>query len=194
MELGTEFKEKQRWRFIETFGGIFWSLILPAAAVILAVFVDYPKLGYAETGSIIFAYIAILILEIAAIKIFFTGLNDLYFNGKTALVVYDGSLQISIKAKKLFKSNLVTVDFKDIADFGVSQAKTVWRRGNAWSGKVYKVKYHDDGVVSFKTSGGNKYFSVSVGGCMQAARLIAAKLDESQIAKTENDLTEVSPD
>lgn len=188
MKNGTEFKEKQIWRFIEALAGAFWSLILPAAAAVLAVFVDYSALGATEISCIIFAYIAILILEIAAIKIFLLGLNDCYFNGKTAFIVYEDGLQISVRGKKLFKSAFVWVEFDDISDFSVSLTKTQWIRGNSWSGEVYKVKQHKYGTISFKDNKSNEYFSVSIDDCMYAAELTAKNLDESQIDKENNDL------
>ncbi|MDE5942819.1 MAG: hypothetical protein K2H30_01255 [Clostridia bacterium] len=188
METGIEFKEKQIWRFIETFGGAFWALILPAAAVILGVFVDYSALGTTEIACIAFAYIIILILEITAIKLFCIGLNDFYFHGKTALIVYDDCLQILERGKKLFKYTFVTVDYKDISDFTVCRTKTLWRCGDYMSGKVYKVKNYGYGVIEFKDNKSNKCLTASIHECMKAAELIAKNLDVSQIAQTDNDL------
>ena len=185
MEIGTEFKEKQLWRFIKTFGGAFWTVAFLAAGIVLAVFVDFSALGATEIGCIIFAYIAILIFEIVMIKLFLSGLNDFYFNGKTALIVYECGLQILVKDKKLFKSTFVKVEFKDILDFEVSRTKTLWIYGEYWSGKVHKVKLHNDGDIRFKDNNSNKYFSVSIEECMKAAELIVTNLNPSQIAQTE---------
>ncbi|MDE6550125.1 MAG: hypothetical protein K2M44_01320 [Clostridia bacterium] len=123
MGLGIQFKAKRRCIFIKTYGGGILALVMLVAVILLSILVDYSALRAIEVGCVIIADIAMLIIGIAMIKLLLSGLNDVYFNGKVALVVYDDSLQILIREKKLFKAAFVTVAFKDIANFRVLRAK-----------------------------------------------------------------------
>ena len=99
MQYGTEFKYYSEWRYLETIAGLFWMLALPAAVVIIIIKIVYSQFGGVETVCLIFAFIAITLLEFAAVKIFSEGLYGFYRHNKTAIIIYDDCVEIFFSRK-----------------------------------------------------------------------------------------------
>ncbi|MDE6000746.1 MAG: hypothetical protein K2G96_00255 [Clostridia bacterium] len=170
MQLGTEFKERSEWRYMETFAGLFWILALPAAAVVIIIKIVHSQLSEGEIVCSIFALIAMALLEIAAVKIFSEGLYGFYRHKKTAIIVYDDCVEIFL-SKKRFKTVSRTVNYNDIRNF-----YTVTGRS---------PKY---GTIFFDIADEKKYFAVTIYNAKAAAELILQKIDFDQIDHGRNDV------
>ncbi len=189
MDLGTKYKERCSWRFVETLIGAFWSLVLPVAAVLISVYADFPAYGATEIGCIIFAYITIFILEIAAFKFFLAGLNDFYFHKKVGLIIYEDCLEIAVRGK-LFKKSFRRVNFEDITEFCASFDGIVddlYAHSQAET-SPYKAKSKMSGRICFGIINEKGYNEVSIFNCIAAAEFIMGKLDIEQIDTESNEL------
>ena len=173
MQFGTEFKERSEWRYIETFAGLFWMLALPAAAALIIIKTVYSQYSSGEIACLVFAFIAIALLEFAAIKIFSDGLYGFYRHKKTAIIVYDDCVEIFFSIKK-FKTVSRTINYNDIRNF------------YAVSGRESKAKSY--GTIFFDIADEKKYFGVTVYDAKTAAELILEKLDFDQIDHIRNEI------
>lgn len=176
MRLGTEFKERSEWRFSETFAGLFWMFALPAAATIIIIKTVHSQLSGGEIACLVFAFIAIGLLEFAAVRIFSDGLQGIYRHKKTAIIIYEDCVEIFF-SKKRFKTDSRTVDFSDIRKFYAV---------SGWNGKENTSKCH--GTIFFDIADDNTYFGVSLYDVKTAAELILKKLDFDQVDHGRNEV------
>lgn len=159
-------------------GGIFWIAAIPAALVLFIL--------RAETQTeIIPAYIFMPILWFAAMKIFSVGVEGLRNNGKTALVLYDDSLDIIVHRKKR-KDEMLNFKFEDIRGFYFVSNGTKFNKTT----KQYEIKPNSSGTIYFALEDDSiDVYSASIYNALPAAEFIIANLDESQINKSRNELT-----
>ena len=176
MQFGTEFKERSQWQLIETLAGLFWMLALPAAAALIIIKTVNSQISGGETACLVFAVIAMALLEFAAVKILSEGLYGFYRHKKTAIIIYEDCVEIFF-CKKRFKTVSRIVNFSDIRKFYAV---------SGWDGKQYTPKCH--GTIFFDIADENTYFGVTIYDAKTAAELILEKLDFSQIDHSRNEV------
>lgn len=176
MQSGTEFKYYSEWRYLETITGLFWVSALPAAVVIIIIKIVYSQLGGVETVCLIFAFIAIALLEFAAVKIFSEGLYGFYRHNKTAIIIYDDCVEIFFSRKK-FKTDSRIINFNDIRNFYFASGR--------------KSKAGCCGTIFFDIADENKYFSATIYEAKTAAEFILEKLDFDQIDHRNNKVEKI---
>lgn len=173
MKFGTEFKEHSKWRYCETLAGLFWILILPAIIVIIVIKAVHSQFSSGEITCLVFAFIAMALLEFAAVKIFIEGLYGFYRHKKTAIIIYDDCIEFFFSSKK-FKTNMRTVNYNDIRNFYVVSER--------------EAKGSSFGKIFFDIADEKKYFSATIYNAKTAAELILAKLDFEQIDHANNEV------
>lgn len=173
MRFGTEFKERSGWRYLETFAGLFWMLALPAVVVIIIIKIVYSQFSGGEIVCLVFAFIAIALLEFAAVKIFSEGLYGFYRHNKTAIIIYDDCVEIFFSRKK-FKTDSRIINFNDIRNFYFVSGR--------------KSKPNCYGTIFFDIADEKKYFSATIYDAETAAELILEKLDFDQIDHSNNEV------
>ncbi len=176
MESGTEFKERSEWRYLETFAGLFWMLALPAAVAIIIIKIVNSQLSEGEIVCLIFALIAIALLEFAAVKIFSEGLYGFYRHKKTAIIIYDDCVEIFFSRKK-FKTDSRIVNYNNIRNF-----YALSKRGERANGC---------GTIFFDIADENRYFSATIYDAITAAGLILVRLDFDQIDHGNNEVKKI---
>lgn len=173
-----KFSEHCEGRYAFLFGGLFWVAAIPAALVLFILEAD----GQAE---VIPAYIFMPILWFAAIKIFSVGVEGIKNNGKTALVVYDDSVDILVHYKH-GKNQMINFKFQDIRGFYFISHGTKYNKTT----KTYEIKPNSSGSIYLALEDDSiNVYSVNVYNALPAAAFIIENLDESQIDKSRNELT-----
>lgn len=147
-------------------------LALPVAVVIMIIKIVYSQFSGGEIVCLVFAFIAIALLELAAVKIFSEGLYGFYRHNKTAIIIYDDCVEIFFGRKK-FKTDSRIVNFNDFRNFYFV------------SGRNSKQNY---GTIFFDIADEKKYFSATVYDAKTAAELILEKLDFDQIDHRNNEV------
>jgi len=173
-----KFYEFYSGRYVMLILGLLWSLLLPGLFVWIFLSVG------AETGAIV-AYVFIVILWLIAVRIFFAGIYGFKRNKKAViLIVREDGMEALLYGKR--NAAMQSVSFAEICDFSFSSNGTIFNKFT----QQYEINPNSTGVICFASKKDkNECFRLSIYDADVAAKMILEKIDESQIDRSDNELS-----